>query len=45
VPDLKKAAQFLSVHEPDVTLRQWQNDSVKLPVLKEEERSFVWDEP
>jgi hypothetical protein len=45
VPDLKKASQFLSAHEPDVTLRQWQNDGGRLPLLQEEERSFVWDEP
>lgn len=45
VPDLKKAAEFLSAHEPDVTLRQWQNDGTELPLLEEEERSFAWDEP
>ena len=45
VPDLKKAAEFLSIHEPNVTLRQWQNDGRELPLLKEEKRSFVWNEP
>lgn len=45
IPDLKEAAAFFSVHEPDITLRQWQNDQMELPLLKEEERSFVWDEP
>lgn len=45
VPDLKEAAEFLLAHEPDVTLRQWQNDGRELPLLKEAERSFVWDEP
>lgn len=44
VPDLKETAEFFSVHEPGVTLRQWQNDQMELPLLKEEERSFVWDE-
>ena len=44
VPDLKEAAEFFSAHEPGITLRQWQNDQMELPLLKEEERSFVWDE-
>ena len=44
VPDLKEAAEFFSAHEPGVTLRQWQNDRMELPLLKEEERGLLWDE-
>ncbi len=44
MPDLKEAAAFFSAHEPGVTLRQWRNDRKELPLLKEEERRFSWDE-
>lgn len=43
MPDLEEAADFFSVHKWDVTLRQWQNERMVLPVFIEEERRFVWD--
>lgn len=45
VPDLKEAAAFFFAHEPGVTLRQWQNDQMELPLLREEGRGFLWNEP
>ena len=44
MPDLKEAVTFFAVHKWDVTLRQWQNDRMSLPLFMEEERRFVWDE-
>ena len=43
MPDLEEAADFFSVHKWDVTLRQWQNERIALPMFIEEERRFVWD--
>ena len=43
MPDLGEAADFFSVHKWDVTLRQWQNERIALPVFIEEERGFVWN--
>ena len=45
MPNLKEAAGFFSVHQWDVTLRQWQNERRELPLFIEEERRFTWDEP
>lgn len=44
MPDLKEAVAFFAVHKWNVTLRQWQNDRMSLPLFMEEERRFVWDE-
>lgn len=44
MPDLQEAAAFLIAHESGVTLRQWQEERMKLPLLKEEERRLSWDE-
>ncbi len=44
MPDLEVATAFLSVHEPEVTLRRWRNDRENLPVLTEESGRYVWRE-
>lgn len=40
MPDLEKAVAFLAVHEPQVTLRQYQVENCALPMLREQEGRF-----
>ena len=44
MPDLKAAARFMQVHEPAITLRQWENDGTQLRMLREVEEGFMWHE-
>lgn len=40
MPDLEKATIYLNVHEPQVTLRQYQVAKCALPMLREQEGRF-----
>lgn len=42
-PDLEEAAEFLSVHQPNVTLSQW-NSGEELPELQVIENKFILKE-
>lgn len=42
MPDLQNATAFLSAHEPNLTLRQWQVERCALPYLTEQEGRFAW---
>lgn len=42
MPDMEAVAAFLAAHEPQTTLRQWQVESQRLSVLKEQEGRFEW---
>ena len=42
MPDLEEAVPFLSAHEPQVTLRQYQVEKKGLPLLGEQEGRFEW---
>ncbi len=43
MPDLEKVATFLTAHEPQVTLRQYQVEKDALPILREQEGRFAWN--
>lgn len=40
MPDMEKVAEFLSAHEPCVTLRQHQVEMCALPIIREHEGRF-----
>ena len=42
ITDVKSVAEFLTAHEPKVTLRQWQVEHSGLCDLKEQEGRFAW---
>ena len=42
MPDMKSIGEFLSAHEPDVTLRKWKVERISLLVLQETEGRFAW---
>jgi len=41
MPDMEAVAEFLTAHEPNVTLRQFQNGKMTLPILQEIEGRFT----
>lgn len=44
MPDMEQVSGFLRAHEPEVTLRQYQNGSVELPSLTVENGRYIWSE-
>lgn len=44
VADMEKAVEFLTAHEPMVTLRQWNVNQMQLQVLQEKEGRLKWCE-
>ena len=42
IPDMEKVAAFLSAHEPELTLRQYQNNQSAIPVLWQKDGRFFW---
>lgn len=40
MPDMEAVAAYLAAHEPQITLRQWQVEHQKLPVLRDLEGRF-----
>lgn len=43
MPDLEVAAEYLSAHEPERTLRQYRVEKGNIPELVELEGRFAWD--
>lgn len=43
MPDLEVAAEYLSAHEPELTLRQYRVEKGNIPELVELEGRFAWD--
>ena len=44
MPDLKAATDFLQIHEPAVTLRQWNVQQCSLPRLIATDGRFAWQD-
>jgi hypothetical protein len=42
MPDMKKAAMYLAYHESPVTLREYQVEEKKLPIIREREGRIEW---
>lgn len=42
MPDMEQIAPFLTAHEPQATLRQYQVEKRVLPILREQEGRFEW---
>lgn len=42
MPDLEAVTTFLRIHEPTVTLRQWNREQNPLPQLEEQDGRFQW---
>lgn len=43
MPDMKAVAEYLSAHEPELSLRQYRVEKGKLPQLTEKEGRFMWN--
>ena len=43
MPDLEVAAEYLSAHEPELTLREYRVDKGEIPELVEQEGRFAWN--
>ena len=44
MPDLEKATDYLRIHEPGITLRQWRAEESPLQELREQEGRFGWND-
>ena len=44
MPDMESATDFLRVHKPVTTLRQWRVEKNQLQLLQEQNGRFCWDE-
>lgn len=42
MPDMETVAVYLSAHEPQTTLRQWQVEQPSLSVLREQQGRYEW---
>lgn len=44
MPDMEQVSGFLRAHEPEITLRQYQNEALELPSLTLENGRYLWSE-